>query len=169
MTDAPPICVGGYAAQARISLSQFDPRCGIFGLIRGRYAKPDSAGPQVAKGLRRDAERRTSKAQLDAWWDRPYGVTLSGGRIEVRCLNGGAWDRSTHLGIADGYDAACALAEAKQAEWLKFRERPCLLFDEGQVLVMRQAQRPDEAQQQLAAFPSAEAANAYLRANFPEV
>ncbi len=125
--------------------------------------------PKLPKAFDATPNDARSKAQLDAWWDRPYGVTLSGGRIEVRCLNGGAWDRSTHLGIADGYDAACALAEAKQAEWLKFRERPCLLFDEGQVLVMRQAQRPDEAQQQLAAFPSAEAANAYLRANFPEV
>ena len=125
--------------------------------------------PKLPKAFDATPNDARSKTQLDAWWDRPYGVTLSDGRIEVRCLNGGAWDRSTHLGIADDYDAACALAEAKQAEWLKFRERPCLLFDEGQVLVMRQAQRPDEAQQQLAAFPSAEAANAYLRANFPEV
>lgn len=45
----------------RISLSQFDPRCGTSGLIRGRYAEPDSAGPQVAKGLRLDAERRTKQ------------------------------------------------------------------------------------------------------------
>ncbi|KPF95040.1 MULTISPECIES: hypothetical protein [Rhodopseudomonas] len=125
--------------------------------------------PKLPKAFDATPNDARSKTQLDAWWDRPYGVTLSDGRIEVRCLNGGAWDRSTHLGIADDYDAACALAEAKQAEWLKFRERPCLLFDEGQVLVMRQAQRPDEAQQQLAAFPSADAANAYLRANFPEV
>lgn len=34
-----------------------------------------------------------SKAQLDQWWDRRYGLTRPDGRIEVRCLNGGAWDR----------------------------------------------------------------------------
>lgn len=110
-----------------------------------------------------------SKEQLDAWWDRPYGITLLDGRIEVRCLNGGAWDRSTHLGIADNYDPACALAEAKQAEWLKFRERPTVCLDADQVLVIRQAQRPDEAPQELATFPTAAAANNYLRNSFPEM
>mgnify|MGYP001024829417 FL=1 len=125
--------------------------------------------PKLPKTFDATPNDARSKAQLDAWRDRPYGITLPDGRIEVRCLNGGACDRSSHLGIADGYDAACALAEAKQAEWLRFRERPCVLLDEGQVLVIRQAQRPDEAQQQLAAFPSAEAATAYLRANFPKL
>lgn len=92
---------------------------------------------------------------------------MSDGRIEVRCLNGGAWDRSTHLGIADNYDAACALAVSKQAEWLKFRERPCVLLDADQVLVVREAQRPDEEQQQLAAFSTAEAATAFLNSHYP--
>ncbi|WGR90657.1 hypothetical protein MTX26_34920 (plasmid) [Bradyrhizobium sp. ISRA443] len=124
--------------------------------------------PKLPKAFNATPNEARSKAQLDAWWDRPYGLTLSDGRIEVRCLNGGAWDRSTHLGVADDYDAACALAEAKQAEWLRFRERPCVLFDADQVMVIRQAQRPDEAPQQLAAFPTAQAANDYLRANYPE-
>lgn len=95
-------------------------------------------------------------------------MTLSDGRVEVRCLNGGAWDRSSHLGIADNYNAACALAEAKQAEWLKFRERPTVCLEADQVLVIRQAQRPDEAQQELGTFQTAQAANDYLRASFPE-
>lgn len=86
------------------------------------------------------------------------------GRIEVGCLNGGAWDRSTHLDVADDYDAACALAEAKQAEWLKFRERPCTCLDADQILVIRQPQRPDEAPQQLAAFATVQAATDYLHA-----
>jgi hypothetical protein len=66
------------------------------------------------------------------------------------------------------YDAACALAEASQAEWLKFRERPCTCLDADQVLVIRQAQRPDEEPQQLATFATLEAASDYLRTNFPE-
>jgi len=102
-------------------------------MIRGRYAEPDSAEPQVTKDLRRDAERRTKQGAARCVVGSSLRHHLTDGRIEVRCLNGGAWDRSTHLGIADGYDAACALAEAKQAEWLRFRERPCVLLDEGQV------------------------------------
>ncbi|MBK3666362.1 hypothetical protein JJE66_34755 [Bradyrhizobium diazoefficiens] len=124
--------------------------------------------PKLPRAFNETPNDARSQAQLDQWWDRPYGVTLADGRIEVRCLNGGAWDRSTHLGVADDYDAACALAEAKQAEWLKFRERPCVCFDADQVLVVRQAQRPDEAPQQLATFPTAEAATDYLRTNFPD-
>ncbi len=124
--------------------------------------------PKLPKTFDATPNEARSKAQLDQWWDRPYGITLSDGRIEVRCLNGGAWDRSTHLGIADDYDPACALAEAKQTQWLRFRERPTVYFDTDQIMVVRQPQRPDEAPKELAAFSTAEAANDYLRANFPE-
>ena len=36
------------------------------------------------------------------------------------------------------------------------------------ILLVRQPQRPDEAQKELASFPTPEAANEYLRSNFPE-
>lgn len=62
---------------------------------------------------------KRSKSQLDAWWDHPYGLTQPDGKIMVRCLNGGSWDRSSFLGVADTYDEACELAEKKQAEWVK--------------------------------------------------
>ncbi|MCB1467579.1 MAG: hypothetical protein KDK08_10660 [Rhizobiaceae bacterium] len=62
---------------------------------------------------------------------------------------------------------ARALAESKQAEWLKFRERPCAVLDADQVLVVRQAQRPDEEPQQLAAFPTADDATAFLNTHYP--
>lgn len=123
--------------------------------------------PKLPKAFDATPNDARTKTQLDAWWDRPFGITRDDGRIEVRCLNGGAWDRSTNLGTADDYDAACALAEAKQAEWLKARERPVVSFAEGQVVVIRQAQRPDEEPKQLAKFPSVEAAEDYLRATFP--
>jgi hypothetical protein len=35
---------------------------------------------------------------LDDWWDKPFAVTLPSGGYEVRCLDGGAWDRPTHYG-----------------------------------------------------------------------
>jgi hypothetical protein len=60
------------------------------------------------------------------------------------------------------------LAEAKQAEWLKVRERPRFQLDDDQITVVRQPQRPDEVLQQLASFPTVEAAKDFLRANFPD-
>lgn len=68
------------------------------------------------------------KAQLDAWWDHPYGITQPDGKIIVRCLNGGAWDRSSVLGVADNYDEACELAEKEQAKWVKTRSQPVFLY-----------------------------------------
>lgn len=122
--------------------------------------------PKLPKAFNATPNDARSKAQLDQWWDRPYGLTLPDGRIEVRCLNGGAWDRSTHLGFADDYETACALAEAKQAAWLKFRERPSVLLDADQVLLIRQAQRPDEEQKKLAEFSTAEAAATFLNTHY---
>lgn len=129
---------------------------------------PIPLDPKLPKAFDATPNEARSKAQLDQWWDRPYGITLSDGRVEVRCLNGGGWDRSTHLGVADNYDAACALAEAKQAEWRRCRERPTLLIDDGHFIVYRAPQRPDQAPKHLAVFPTAEAASEYLRTNFPE-
>ncbi|SFC82933.1 hypothetical protein SAMN05428997_11249 [Bosea sp. CRIB-10] len=54
------------------------------------------------------------------------------------------------------------------AEWLRFRERPVVHLGGEQILLVRQPQRPDEAQKELASFPTPEAANEYLRSNFPE-
>ena len=80
--------------------------------------------PKLPKNFHDTPNNARSKTHLDQWWDRPYGVTVTDGRIEVRCLNGGAWDRPTHFGVAEDYNAACALAEATQADWLKFRRKP---------------------------------------------
>ncbi|MGB3867306.1 MAG: hypothetical protein WBA29_16965 [Xanthobacteraceae bacterium] len=124
--------------------------------------------PVLPKAFDATPNESRSKAQLDAWWDHPFGITLPDGRIEVRCLNGGAWDRSTHFGIAESYEAACALAEAKQAEWVRLRARPVLSLDAGQVMVVRMSQRPDEEPQQLATFPSSEEASAFISANYNE-
>lgn len=124
--------------------------------------------PKLPKTFDATPNDARSKAQLDQWWDRPYGITRSDGRIEVRCLNGGAWDRSSSFGISDTYDEACALAETKQAEWLKRREQPVVQLERDEVIVVRQPQRPDEEQRRLASFQTAEAASEYLHANFPQ-
>jgi len=73
--------------------------------------------PALRAGFDETSNDQRSKAELDAWWDHPFGRTRPDGRIDVRCLNGGAHDRSSALGVADSYDEACALAEEKQANW----------------------------------------------------
>ncbi|OOW68674.1 DNA-binding protein [Xanthomonas axonopodis pv. melhusii] len=124
--------------------------------------------PKLPKLFDSTPNEQRSKAQLDAWWDHPFGVTMADGRIDVRCLNGGAWDRSTHLGVADDYNAACILAEAKQAAWLRFRERPVGSPQDGKFLLLKMPQRPDEDMVTVGTFDTAEAANEYLREHYPE-
>jgi hypothetical protein len=58
-----------------------------------------------------------------AWWDRPYIETEtgtgpewlkawpSGMRYDVRCLDGGAWDRSTCWGMAATLEEAVRIAK----------------------------------------------------------
>lgn len=108
-----------------------------------------------------------SKAQLDAWWDRPYAITRDDGKLLVRCLNGGAWDRSTNFGTAENYDEACALAETKQAAWVARRGRPVMTMDEELKLV-RMPQRPDQDMVIVKVCETQEQASAYLKEHFPE-
>jgi hypothetical protein len=108
-----------------------------------------------------------SKAELDAWWDHPYGVTRDDGKIEVRCLNGGAWDRPTYLGMVDTYDEACILAEALQADYLRGRQRPTIIMDVPKVKLARMPQRPDEDYVVLAEFDTVDEASEYLVKNHP--
>lgn len=56
--------------------------------------------------------------EIEDWWDRPYVVSHAddspgfrkhwpeGVRYNVRCLDGGAWDRSTNHGFFSSLDAA---------------------------------------------------------------
>lgn len=100
---------------------------------------------------------KRSKSQLDAWWDHPYGITQPDGKIMVRCLNGGAWDRSSVLGVADNYDEACALAEEKQAAWVVTRTTPTFLHSsEPPFILIQEAQRPDHQRTVLGEFDTIE-------------
>ena len=84
--------------------------------------------PVLPKNFDCTPNEKRSKAQLDAWWDHPYGVTQPDGKIVVYCLNGGAWDRPSVLCLADNYDEACELAERQQARWVKTRYEPTFMF-----------------------------------------
>ena len=96
---------------------------------------------------------KSAQSQLDAWWDHPYGITCPDGKITVRCLNGGAWDRSTVLGVADNYEEACELAEREQSAWVKRRAEPIFYYSgEAPFRAIRDAQRPDQEQTFVASF-----------------
>lgn len=125
--------------------------------------------PQLPKNFDSTDNQARSKGQLDAWWDHPYGVTREDGRIDVRCLNGGAWDRSMWLATADNYDQACELAAQKQAEWVRKRSRPVAYMDEGVSLALM-PQRPDQGIKILAGpFKTGEELTAWIRANRPDL
>ena len=119
--------------------------------------------PVLPKNFDCTPNEKRSKAQLDAWWDHPYGVTQSDGKIVVFCLNGGAWDRPSMLCLADNYDDACKLAERKQASWVKTRSKPSFMFSiEPPFILARMPQRPDQEQQEIVAeFDSREEMNLF--------
>lgn len=85
-----------------------------------------------------------STADLDTWWDRPFAQTRSDGTLDVRCLDGGAWDRATFYGTADTLEAARLLAKTKLANWQKSRSAPTVFLSGSAIQLIRMPQRPDE-------------------------
>jgi len=123
--------------------------------------------PKLPKDFDCTDNRERGKTQLDAWWDHPYGVTREDGRIDVRCLNGGAWDRSMWLGIAEDYDDACVVGAEKQAEWVRKRSRPVTYMkSEKEIFIVVMPQRPDEAVKTVAGpFATTDELNDWFAAN----
>ncbi|MGL9585674.1 DNA-binding protein [Escherichia coli] len=118
--------------------------------------------PVLPKNFDCTPNEKRSKAQLDAWWDHPYGVTEHDGKIVVYCLNGGAWDRPSVLGFADNYDEACELAERQQARWVKTRSQPIFMYSQEPPFVLaRMPQRPDHQQEIVAEFSSMDEMNLF--------
>ncbi|HGU3895062.1 TPA: DNA-binding protein [Escherichia coli] len=118
--------------------------------------------PVLPKNFDCTPNERRSKAQLDAWWDHPYGVTEHDGKIVVYCLNGGAWDRPSVLGLANNYDEACELAERQQARWVKTRSQPIFMYSQEPPFVLaRMPQRPDHQQEIVAEFSSMDEMNLF--------
>ena len=61
---------------------------------------------------RNKANEHRSAEELMLWWRQPYLDWNKNGHCEVRCLDGGAWDRPTLIG--DHKKLAGALDVAKQ-------------------------------------------------------
>lgn len=86
-----------------------------------------------------------STQQLDKFWRKPFILSRDDGKFEARCLDGGAWDRSTCYGIADTVEAARQLAAAKLDAWTAVMARPVVSYRSGGDLVdlMHFDHRPD--------------------------
>jgi len=84
-----------------------------------------------------------SEAELSTWWMKPFAITRPDGHLEVRCLDGGAWDRPTNYGVANSPAAALGLARDKLRRWIGFLEAPRAVFDVGKVVMTVDSLWPD--------------------------
>lgn len=85
------------------------------------------------------------KAQLDKFWRKPFVLSRDDGAFDVRCLDGGAWDRSTFYGVEDTLEAARQLAVRKLDSWIEMMARPvvCMRGKDDLVDLMQFDHRPD--------------------------
>ena len=65
--------------------------------------------PQLPDDFDNTANEDRPPEQM-AMWGKPYIVSNGPGRYDVRCLDGGAWDRSTWRGKAPTVEEAVELA-----------------------------------------------------------
>ena len=120
-----------HEVQAAVQASEESPALGDF-----------PVDPALPPDFDSTANERRSKAELDSWWLRPFAQTRSDGNLDVRCLDGGAWDRPTYYGTAKDLDAARELARSKLAAWQEFRDQGAVLLGESAQLVILEPNRP---------------------------
>ena len=106
--------------------------------------------PTLPRNFDCTANKDRSLKQLREWWDRPFALTCvieERQAFEVRCLDGGAWDRSTNYGWRRTLPEARELAEAHLRYWQHARCLPFMYFDEArQAFAMQMRKRPDKAE-----------------------
>lgn len=104
-----------------------------------------------------------SSEELDLWWDRPFAITNPNGTFTVRCLDGGAWDRSTNYGVAANAEEAAKLGATKLAAWRATMRRPVASMNgDGTVDVVVMGGRPDQDMEVLATNLSPAEAHALI-------
>lgn len=100
--------------------------------------------PVLPRNFDNRANETRSKSELDKFWLRPFVLSRDDGKFEVRCLDGGAWDRATWYGIADSLEAARQLASKKLGEWMAIMARPVLMLrPDGLANLLQMNHRPD--------------------------
>ncbi|MBN3761029.1 hypothetical protein [Burkholderia sp. Ac-20365] len=119
--------------------------------------------PQLPEGFYDTPNEDRSESELDEWWDRPYAVSGPRG-FDVRCLDGGAWDRPTFYGVVATLEEARELARVKLQEWKRIRGRPSvLILSAREFAAVVHPQRPGDDMQILATAPDAETIEALLK------
>lgn len=103
-----------------------------------------------------------STAELDAWWNKPFAITCGDGSFEVRCLDGGAWDRSTWYGIAPDLPSAQTLAQTKLERWHEMQATPTCMLTATGASVVRMNNRPDQKMTVLKECATLAEASAYI-------
>jgi hypothetical protein len=100
--------------------------------------------PPLPKNFDDTPNEDRSNRQIDQWWQRPFLLSNPNGGYTVRCLDGGAWDRSTFYGDAPDLESAKELARAKLAKWRGYLDEPKALFDAEFRLMFIDPMRPRE-------------------------
>ncbi len=115
--------------------------------------------PQLREDFDETPHEDRPKAEIDRWWDRPFAQTLPDGRLQVRCLDGGAWDRSTNYGVAANLGEAKELARRKLSQWQRMSSQPTAHIQEsGLVQFVVMGTRPGETHKAIShLMPSSEA------------
>lgn len=98
--------------------------------------------PALPPNFDSTANECRSKAELDSWWLRPFAQSRPDGGLDVRCLDGGAWDRATYYGTAKDLDEAREIARTKLAAWQAIRDRPVAMLGESVYLLILEPNRP---------------------------
>jgi hypothetical protein len=135
-------------------------------------ASPFPVDPDLPEAFDHTPNEQRSVAEIARWWDRPFALTNPDGTLTVRCLDGGAWDRSTYYGVAPTFEAAQKLAGEKLEAWRRFRMRPVFGVDhdvpERPYTLIRMPQNPHQEHVVIARFGTMEEATAALKTETPK-
>ncbi|MDP2451820.1 MULTISPECIES: hypothetical protein [unclassified Polaromonas] len=102
------------------------------------------------------------ESEIERWWLKPFAVTRGDGTFDVRCLDGGAHDRSTWYGTAKDLASAKEIAAAKLANWLEFLDRPIVTMDADSYSLTIGSLHPRLPRAVLATFESMDLLRAWL-------
>ncbi|CAM8622405.1 hypothetical protein MCEMSHM24_02485 [Comamonadaceae bacterium] len=103
--------------------------------------------PVLREGFDDTPNEERTTAELDKFWCKPFILSRDDGKFTVRCLDGGAWDRSTNYGVASTLEEAKDIAKTKLRNWMEITARPVACYRgglDGLVDLMVMNQRPDE-------------------------
>ena len=136
---------------------------------QNHVSEPDPTGdlpvdPQLPPDFDSTPNDARSDAELDAWWMRPYAVSLPEGGYAVRCLDGGAWDRSTFWGTAPDLAGARVIARRGLQQTQVRRNRAAVLLGHDAYLVSIEEDRPRQPRPVLHTASTAEKASAAVAA-----